>query len=181
MGKSVLRLRQFLTAARELALQGGSPAVTVLSWLTAGCTKWFLLLSVRVPPNVPAGRVVRLSTALVSRFVAAIKRGDGLAAEMHTRTWVRAPGKFCAPLSPRPSGRFCARRLAASLEIQSRAPGAPRGRLLHAICARGVGRDQSPERLRVTRFVLADAPKPPSSLISGVASRRRRSLMPSSR
>src|SRR6202140_4585271 len=83
----------FLTAARDLAAQRGPTAVTVASVterLRAPSGSFYyrfasrdvLLAELWLPPPL----------AFQNGFVAAIKRGDGLAAALHTPTWVRAHG-----------------------------------------------------------------------------------------
>src|SRR6202166_4135620 len=83
----------FLTAARDLAAQSGPAAVTVLSIterLGAPSGSFYYRFASR---DVLLAELW-LATALAFQqgFVAAIKRGEGLAAALHTPAWVRAHG-----------------------------------------------------------------------------------------
>src|SRR5947209_20196789 len=81
----------FLAAARDLVAEAGPAAVTVSSLterLGAPSGSFYYRFASR---DVLLAELW-LSTALdfQSGFVAAIRRGDGLAAALHTPTWVRA-------------------------------------------------------------------------------------------
>ena len=91
MARASFEYADFLTAARDLAAQGGPAAVTVLSVterLRAPSGSFYYRFASR---DVLLAELW-LATALAFQdgFVAAIKRGDGLAAALHTPTWVRA-------------------------------------------------------------------------------------------
>jgi AcrR family transcriptional regulator len=149
----------FLTAARELAAQGGPAAVTVLSIterLGAPSGSFYYRFASR---DVLLAELW-LSTALAfqSGFVAAIKRGDGLAAAMHTPTWVRAHRNDARLFLLYHRDDF----------VQGDWPQAFKSKVARQArrvdaCYTRFARDTlggiDPERLRVARFVLADAPK----------------------
>jgi AcrR family transcriptional regulator len=149
----------FLTAARELAAQGGPAAVTVLSIterLGAPSGSFYYRFASRDALLAE----LWLSTALAfqSGFVAAIKRGDGLAAAMHTPTWVRAHRNDARLFLLYHRDDF----------VQGDWPQAFKSKVTRQArrvdaCYTRFARDTlggiDPERLRVARFVLADAPK----------------------
>src|SRR3954447_15464513 len=172
MARGSFARADFLTAARELAAQGGPGAVTVLSVtqrLGAPSGSFYYRFASR---DVLLAELW-LGTALTFQqgFVAAIKADDGLAAALHTPTWVRAHlddarvfllhhrddfvhGSWPAALKARVKQQ--ARRLDACY-------------LRFARTALGGG---DAERIRAARFVLADVPK------AAVGSHLRRSEPP---
>jgi hypothetical protein len=101
-----------------------------------------------------------LTTALAfqSGFVAAIKRGDGLAAALHTPTWVRAHRDDARLFLLYHRDDFVQgvwpQALKSSVARQARRIDACYQRF-----ARNTLGGVDAERLRVARFVLADAPK----------------------
>ena len=159
MARASFEYADFLTAARDLAAQGGPAAVTVLSVterLRAPSGSFYYRFASR---DVLLAELW-LATALAFQdgFVAAIKRGDGLAAALHTPTWVRAHtddarffllyhrDDFVQGVWPQ--------ALKSSVARQARRVDACYKRF-----ARGTLGGVDAERLRVARFVLADAPK----------------------
>src|SRR5437868_2589115 len=148
----------FLTAARHLAAQGGPAAVTVLSVterLRAPSGSFYYRFASR---DVLLAELW-LATALAFQdgFVAAIERGDGLAAALHTPTWVRANLDDARLFLLHHRDDFVQgdwpRTLKASVVRQARRVDACYKRFardaLHGVDA---------ERLRVAQFVLADVP-----------------------
>lgn len=149
----------FLTAARDLAAHGGPAAVTVLSVterLRAPSGSFYYRFASR--DVLLAELWLATALAFQNGFVAAIKRGDGLAAALHTPTWVRAhlddarlfllyhrddfvQGVWPQALKSRVARQ--ARRVDACYKRFARD------------CLGGV----DAERLCVARFVLADVPK----------------------
>ena len=90
MGNAHFEHADFLVAARELAREGGPARVTVASVtdrLKAPKGSFYYRFASR---DLLLGEVW-LATALAYQegFVAAIERGDGLAAALHTPAWVR--------------------------------------------------------------------------------------------
>ena len=159
MARASFDYADFLTAARELAAQGGPAAVTVLSIterLGAPSGSFYYRFASR---DVLLAELW-LSTALAfqSGFVAAIKRGDGLAAAMHTPTWVRAHRNDACLFLLYHRDDF----------VQGDWPQAFKSKVARQArrvdaCYTRFARDTlggiDPERLRIARFVLADAPK----------------------
>src|SRR3954453_10891854 len=81
----------FLAAARDLVAQAGPTAVTVSSVterLGAPSGSFYYRFASR--DVLLAELWLATALAFQNGFVAAIKRGDGLAAALHTPTWVRA-------------------------------------------------------------------------------------------
>jgi AcrR family transcriptional regulator len=149
----------FLTAARDLAAEGGPAAVTVLSVterLRAPSGSFYYRFASR---NALLAELW-LATALAFQtdFVAAINRGDGLAAALHTPTWVRAHLDDARLFLLYHRDDFVQgdwpHALKAGVARQARQVDACYKRF-----ARDSLRGVDPERLRVARFVLADAPK----------------------
>ena len=149
----------FLTAARDLAAQGGPAAVTVLSVterLRAPSGSFYYRFASR--DVLLAELWMATALAFQNGFVGAIRRGDGLAAALHTPTWVRTHlddarffllyhrDDFVQGVWPQ--------ALKSSVARQARRVDA---------CYKRFARDTlggvDAERLRVARFVLADAPK----------------------
>ena len=159
MARASFDYADFLTAARELAAQGGPAAVTILSIterLGAPSGSFYYRFASRDALLAE----LWLSTALAfqSGFVAAIKRGDGLAAAMHTPTWVRAHQNDARLFLLYHRDDF----------VQGDWPQAFKSKVARQArrvdaCYTRFARDTlggiDPERLRVARFVLADAPK----------------------
>lgn len=90
MGHAYFERAHFLTAARELAREGGPARVTVASVtdrLNAPKGSFYYRFASR---DLLLGELW-LATALAYQdgFVAAIERGDGLAAALHMPAWVR--------------------------------------------------------------------------------------------
>jgi AcrR family transcriptional regulator len=149
----------FLAAARDLAAQGGPAAVTVGSVtdrLRAPSGSFYYRFASR---DVLLAELW-LATALAFQdgFVAAIDRGDGLAAALHTPTWVRANLDDARLFLLHHRDDFVQgdwpQTLKASVARQARRVDACYKRFardtLHGVDA---------ERLRVAQFVLADVPK----------------------
>jgi AcrR family transcriptional regulator len=149
----------FLSAARDLAAQGGPAAVTVLSVterLRAPSGSFYYRFASR--GVLLAELWLATALAFQNGFVAAIKRGDGLAAALHTPIWVRAHlddarffllyhrDDFVQGVWPQ--------ALKSSVARQARRVDACYKRF-----ARDILGGVDAERLRVARFVLADAPK----------------------
>src|SRR3954454_15892113 len=91
MARASFDYAHFLAAARDLAAAGGPAAVTVLSVterLGAPSGSFYYRFASR--DVLLAELWLATALAFQSGFVAAIKRGDGLAAALHTLTWVRA-------------------------------------------------------------------------------------------
>src|ERR1700719_2322994 len=81
----------FLAAARDLVAENGPAAVTVTSVterLGAPTGSFYYRFASR--DVLLAELWLATALAFQNGFVAAIKRGDGLAAALHTPTWVRA-------------------------------------------------------------------------------------------
>ena len=159
MARASFDYADFLTAARELAAQGGPAAVTVLSIterLGAPSGSFYYRFASR---DVLLAELW-LSTALAfqSGFVAAIKRGDGLAAAMHTPTWVRAHRNDARLFLLHHRDDFVQGDWPQAFKSKV-ARQARRVDACYTRFARNTLGGIDPERLRVARFVLADAPK----------------------
>jgi AcrR family transcriptional regulator len=149
----------FLTAARDLAAQGGPSAVTVLSVtdrLGAPSGSFYYRFASR---DVLLAELW-LATALAFQqgFVAAIKRGDGLAAALHTPAWVRAHLDDARLFLLYHRDDFVEGGWPQALK-SSVARQAQRVDACYKRFARDILGGIDAERLRVARFVLADAPK----------------------
>src|SRR5712671_681136 len=159
MARASFEYADFLTAARDLAAQGGPAAVTVLSVterLRAPSGSFYYRFASR---DVLLAELW-LATALAFQdgFVAAIQRGDGLAAALHTPSWVRAHLDDARLFLLHHRDDFV--QGVWPLALKSNV--ARQARRVDA-CYKRFARDMlggiDTERLRVARFVLADAPK----------------------
>jgi AcrR family transcriptional regulator len=159
MARGSFTRADFLTAARELAAQGGPGAVTVVSVtqrLGAPSGSFYYRFASR---DVLLAELW-LATALAFQegFVAAIKRGDGLGAALHTPVWVRAHLEEARFFLLYHRDDF----------VQGGWPQALKSRVARQAqrvdaCYKRFAQDilggVDAERLRVARYVLADAPK----------------------
>jgi len=149
----------FLTAARHLAAQGGPAAVTVLSVterLRAPSGSFYYRFASR--DVLLAELWLATALAFQNGFVAAIKRGDGLAAALHTPTWVRAHGDDARFFLLYHRDDFVQGGWPQALK-SSVARQAQRVDACYKRFAQDILGGVDAERLRVARFVLADAPK----------------------
>src|SRR4051812_47554474 len=178
----------FLTAARDLAAEGGPAAVTVLSVterLGAPSGSFYYRFASR--DVLLAELWLATALAFQSGFVAAIKRGDGLAAALHTPRWVRAHLDDARLFLLYHRDDFVQGEWPAAL----RARVARQGRRVDA-CYKRFARvtlgGADAERLRVASFLLADVPKaavvphlhrrePPPPLVDEMIARTYRALL----
>jgi AcrR family transcriptional regulator len=149
----------FLTAARDLAAAGGSAAVTVLSVterLGAQSGSFYYRFASR--DVLLAELWLATALAFQNGFVAAIKHGDGPAAALHTPTWVRAHLTDARLFLLYHRDYFVQ-----GVWPQALKSGVARQARRVDACYKRFARDTlggvDAERLRVARFVLADAPK----------------------
>ena len=159
MARASFDYADFLTAARDLAAQGGPAAVTVLSVterLRAPSGSFYYRFASR--DLLLAELWLATALAFQNGFVAAIKRGDGLAAALHTPTWVRAHLDDARFFLLYHRDDFVQGAWPQALKSAV----ARQARRVDA-CYKRFARDTlggvDAERLRVARFVLADAPK----------------------
>ena len=149
----------FLTAARDLAAESGPAAVTVLSVterLRAPSGSFYYRF---VSRDVLLARLwLATAEAFQAGFIAAIDRGEGLAAALHTPAWVRAHLDDARLFLLYHRDDFVQggwpQALKAGVSRQARRVDA-----CYLRFARHTLRGVDSERLRVARFVLADAPR----------------------
>jgi AcrR family transcriptional regulator len=159
MARASFDYADFLTAARDLAAQGGPAAVTVLSVterLRAPSGSFYYRFASR--DVLLAELWLATALAFQNGFVGAIRRGDGLAAALHTPTWVRAHLDDARFFLLYHRDDFVQGAWPQALKSAV----ARQARRVDA-CYKRFARDTlggiDAERLRVARFVLADAPK----------------------
>ena len=159
MARASFDYADFLTAARDLAAQGGPAAVTVLSVterLRAPSGSFYYRFASR--DLLLAELWLATALAFQNGFVAAIKRGEGVAAALHTPTWVRAHLDDARFFLLYHRDDFVQGAWPQALK-SSVARQARRVDACYTRFARDTLGGVDAERLRVARFVLADAPK----------------------